>query len=179
MTRTPPQGSPRTTRAAPHDVRVALDALRHIVQALRGGGTVRGTVRIGSAQLFALRQIAEHRGASVNDLAALTCTHQSSVSVVIQALVQRGLVARVPSPDDRRRRQLAVTPLGMRQLRQVPAAAQEALIAAIAGLPAAKRRRLAAVLSTIARAVAPAGVLRHPPMFFERSEATRLRRPRR
>jgi DNA-binding MarR family transcriptional regulator len=179
MSRTRPQALPRTASAAPRDVRVALDALRHIVQALRGGGMVRGPVRLGSAQLFALRQIAEHPGASVNDVAALTCTHQSSVSVVIQALVQRGLVARVPSPADRRRRRLAVTVQGLRQLRQAPAAAQEALIAAITGLPVAERRRLAAALGTIARTIAPAGVRRHPPMFFEGRDATRPSGPRR
>ena len=54
-----------------------------------GVGARDGERRAGlsSAQLFALQQIAEHPGASINDVAALTFTHQSSVSVVIQRLV--------------------------------------------------------------------------------------------
>src|SRR3954449_12172633 len=66
------------------DVREALDALRHIVQGLRVGRAGGHRGGLSSAQLFALQQIGEHPDASVNDIAALTFTHQSSVSVVIQ-----------------------------------------------------------------------------------------------
>src|SRR5437764_1001235 len=88
----------------PADVREALDAFRRIVQALRLGGheSERGA-RLSSAQLFALQQIAEHPRISINELAARTFTHQSSVSVVVQRLVRRKLVAKVAASDDRRR----------------------------------------------------------------------------
>src|SRR2546421_7187109 len=65
-----PPHAPRM--AHPPDVRVALDAFRHIVQALRVGRAGEGCAGLGSAQLFALQQIAEHPDASVNDVAALT-----------------------------------------------------------------------------------------------------------
>src|SRR6478672_5335244 len=90
-------GARRAARpGAPHlpDVRVALDAFRHVVQALRVGRAGEGYAGLGSAQLFALQQIAEHPDASINDIAALTFTHQSSVSVVIQRLVRQRLVAK-------------------------------------------------------------------------------------
>src|SRR5262245_6385901 len=88
---------------AASDVRASLDAFRRIVQALRMNEGARGAARrVGSAQLFALQQIAEHPGASINDIAALTFTHQSSVSVVVQRLVRRGLAASVVASDDRR-----------------------------------------------------------------------------
>jgi DNA-binding MarR family transcriptional regulator len=151
----------------PPDVRVALDAFRQIVQALRvgrGGGVDAG---LGSAQLFALQQIAEHPDASINDVAALTCTHQSSVSVVIQRLVRQRLVAKIASSQDRRRQRLAVTAKGRRVLGRAPIAVQEHLIAAIAALPAADRRALARSLSAVARLVAPDSAKRYPPMFFE------------
>jgi DNA-binding MarR family transcriptional regulator len=151
----------------PPDVRVALDAFRRIVQALRVGRAGAGSAGLGSAQLFALQQIAEHPDASINDIAALTCTHQSSVSVVIQRLVRQRLVAKVASNQDRRRQRLAVTAKGQRWLRRAPVAVQENLIAAIAALPAADRRALARSLSAVARLVAPAGAAPHPPMFFE------------
>src|SRR5262245_6392117 len=138
------RGRPGGTGAA-SDVRASLDAFRRIVQALRMNDGARGAARrLGSAQLFALQQIAEHPGASVNDIAALTFTHQSSVSVVVQRLVRRGLAASVVASDDRRRQRLAVTPAGRRALRDAPAAVQERLIGAIAALPATERRALAA-----------------------------------
>src|SRR4051812_41073540 len=153
--------------AHPPDVRVALDAFRRIVQALRVGRAGGGYRGFGTAQLFALQQIAEHPDASINDVAALTCTHQSSVSVVIQRLVRHGLVAKVASNQDRRRQRLAVTAKGRRLLGRTPVAVQEQLIAAIAALPDADRRALARSLSTVARVVGPDSAAPHPPMFFE------------
>jgi DNA-binding MarR family transcriptional regulator len=153
---------PRTPAA---DVRAALDAFRRIVRALRmdRAGRPRG---LSSAQLFALQQIAEHPRASINDLAALTFTHQSSVSVVIQRLVEQGLVVRKVSAEDRRRQSLELTGEGRRVLRRAPAAVQESLIAAISTLPAAERRALARSLEKVARVIAPEDA-EHPPMFFE------------
>ena len=156
------------------EVRAALDALRRIVQALRGDGRRRGGLT--GAQLFALQRIAEHPQSSVNDVAALTFTHQSSVSVVIQRLVRRRLVARVVSRDDRRCRCLALTGAGRRVLRRAPIAVPDRLIAALRALPAAERRILARSLDIVARSVAP-GVVSHPPMFFEDGVRQRRRAP--
>ena len=169
--------TPRTTAA---NVRAALDAFRRIVQALRmdRAGRPRG---LSSAQLFAMQQIDEHPGASVNDLAALTVTHQSSVSVVIQRLVEQRLVIRTTADDDRRRLSLELTAEGRRVLRRAPAAVQERLIAAVAALPGGERRSLARSLEKVARAVAPQDGA-HPPMFFEEAptsrRAARTRDPR-
>lgn len=146
---------------------MALDALRHIVRALRGSPAAQAPLTLGSAQLFALQEIAEHPGSSVNDVAALTCTHQSSVSVVIQRLVEQGLVVKVPSSDDRRRQQLAVTARGRRVLARAPSVAQGSLIDALVSLPVAERKAFAESLRTIARLVTPPGAGTHPPMFFE------------
>ena len=76
------------------DVRAALDAVRRIVQALRAGADTGRLPGLTTAQVFALQQIAVHPGASINEIAALTFTHQSSVSVVVQRLVDRELVVR-------------------------------------------------------------------------------------
>jgi len=155
------------------DVRVALDAFRRIVQALRTPG--RTTRAVSHAQLFALQQIAEHPRSSINDVAALTFTHQSSVSVVVQRLVERGLVRKVAAPEDRRRQHLVVTARGRDVLRRGPLAVPERLIAAIAALPNADRRTLAEGLGRIAAEVAPADGS-HPPMFLEGRAATSRRR---
>jgi DNA-binding MarR family transcriptional regulator len=158
----------RSRRAADlPEVRAALDAFRHIVQALRAGRAGGRRSGLSSAQFFALQQIAEHPGASINDIAALTFTHQSSVSVVIQRLVGRRYVAKVAAGDDRRRQCLALTAKGRQALGRAPVAVQEQLISAISALPAAERRALARSLAAVARMVAPDGAAPHPPMFFE------------
>ena len=157
---------PRRTAAPPH-VREALDAFRHIVQALRAGRAGQRQAGLSSAQLFALQQIGDHPDASVNDIAALTHTHQSSVSVVIQRLVRRRLVVKVPSREDRRRQRLALTGTGRRALNDAPVAVQEHLIAAIAAVPETDRRVLARALDAIAKAISPHAAMPHAPMFFE------------
>ncbi|HLY21792.1 MAG TPA: MarR family transcriptional regulator [bacterium] len=166
--RSSPGKSTTSAATASHDVRAALDAVRRIVQGLRVAGR-EGERRAGlsSAQLFALQQIGEHPRASVNELAALTFTHQSSVSVVIQRLVERRLVAKVTATDDRRRLRLELTAKGRAVLGRAPAAVQERLIAAIAALAPGDRRVLARALGHVARAVAPKDAAAHPPMFFE------------
>jgi DNA-binding MarR family transcriptional regulator len=160
------------------EVRSALDALRRIVQTLRiGAREVEQRAGLSSAQLFALQQIAEHPSVSINDLAGLTFTHQSSVSVVIQRLAAEGLVVKLVSPDDRRRQRLALTATGRRALGRAPAAVQERLIDAIASLPAGERRALARTLGEVARRLAPTDVTAHPPMLFEeRGRRSRARR---
>jgi DNA-binding MarR family transcriptional regulator len=168
----------RPTRITSSDLHSALDAFRRIVRALRMDRDSAPRPRgVSSAQLFALQQLAEHPGSSVNDLAALTFTHQSSVSVVVERLVRQRLVARTAAAGDRRRRSLEVTPQGRRLLRRAPAAVQERLIAAIASLSATERRALGRSLVRIAEAVAPGEP--PPPMFFEegpsRSRARRAR----
>ena len=159
----------RSVKTAP-EVRATLDAFRRIVQALRVGREGRRASAVSGAQLFALQQIADHPDASVGDIAARTFTHQSSVSVVIQRLVEAQLVAKVPAQDDRRRTRLTLTAKGRRALARVPGTVQEDLVAAIASLRPSDRRALARLMTCIAGAVAPAERLKHPPMFFEEPE---------
>ena len=154
----------RAERGDSTDIRRVLDALRRVVQALRVAAPRAG---LSSAQLFALQQIAEHPASSINDLAALTYTHQSSVSVVVRRLVDRGLVAKVVAPSDRRRQCLALTAKGNRALSRAPAPVQRRLIAAIARLSRAERRQLASALDAVASAVAPDTLQTHPAMLFE------------
>ena len=146
------------------EIRRALDALRRVVRALRAGSA---SDRVSHAQLFALQQIAAHPGASINDIAALTYTHQSSVSVVVRRLVEAGLAVKVSAAEDRRRQSLALTARGRRALKRAPGAMQQRLIRAVAALTPAQRRQLASTLTRIAAAVAPDMAQGPPPMLFE------------
>jgi DNA-binding MarR family transcriptional regulator len=124
--------------------------MRRIVRALGiSARTAQHAIGITGAQLLVLRMLDAHPAQSLNELATLTFTHQSTVSVVVERLVSRGFVSRSRSETDRRRVVLALTAAGRRALRHTPPPAQMRLIAAINALTPAQRRTLARVLKVI------------------------------
>jgi DNA-binding MarR family transcriptional regulator len=130
------------------DVRRVLDAVRRIVRVLRLSATAaEHKLGISGAQLFILHKLGDGASISVNELAARTHTHQSSVSVVVQRLVDRGLVRRQRSRVDARRVDLMITPAGLRKLRIAPEAAQDRLIQSLQRMRPSDRQKLAALLN--------------------------------
>jgi DNA-binding MarR family transcriptional regulator len=162
---------------ADRDGFLALEALRKLVRLLRDSAqTVERRTGVTGAQLFVLRVLAEHPGLSINELARRTMTHQSSVSVVVSRLVARGLCARVPAAEDRRRLIVSLTPRGRLVHRGAPAAAQELIIEAVRGLAPRHRRGLADGLRALTDALGASGG--RASMFFEDEERSRAARPR-
>ena len=128
----------------PDDTTRIVNGLRALVQLLRTGATeAQRRTGLSSAQLFVLAKLADAPAPSVNALARRVHAHQSSASVVIDRLVAKRLVERVPDPDDRRRRHIAITPKGRALLRRAPETVQSRLVAAIAKLPRTTRRTVA------------------------------------
>jgi DNA-binding MarR family transcriptional regulator len=151
----------------------SIDALRRVFRALHlSARRAERELGLSGAQVFVLQQLGERAARSLNDLADRTRTHQSSVSVVVGRLVERGLVERTRSPDDTRRLQLRLTAAGRALLRRSRPAAQLRLIEAIAGLPSVQRRHLASILERLVRemglAASPAAM-----MFTETTRAAR------
>src|SRR5262245_7162365 len=131
---------PSSERSGAEDVRRVLDGLRRVVQQLRESSRAAETrLGLSGAQLFVLARLRGQDGLSLNQLAQLTATHQSSVSVVVTRLVERGLVARRPSKSDARRLEISLTPKGKKLIARAPDAAQEVLIGAIETLPESLR----------------------------------------
>jgi MarR family transcriptional regulator, lower aerobic nicotinate degradation pathway regulator len=124
-----------------------MDSLRSLVRALRTSAHAveRGT-GITGAQLFVLRRLADSPAASMNELAERTSTHQSSVSVVVTRLAERGLVERVPAAVDARRVGIRITPAGEALLGGAPGTAQERLVETLRRMPAARLDLLSAGL---------------------------------
>jgi DNA-binding MarR family transcriptional regulator len=148
------------------DTQAALDGLRRIVRALRESSRwAERHVGLSGAQLFVLQKLAQAPAASVNELAARTHTHQSTVSMVVAPLVTRGLVRRTPSATDRRHVGLSLTARGRRTAAGTPDAPQERLIHAIDQLTVARRRQLASALTEVAHAID--GAEGDPVMFLE------------
>jgi DNA-binding MarR family transcriptional regulator len=163
--------------SARSDTRTVLEAVRRIVQALRESSrSAERTVGLSGAQLFVLQTLAESPSISLNRLAALTHTHQSSVSTVVARLVSAGLVRRARSRTDRRTLELSLTAAGSRVAERAPDAAQGRLIAAVDMLPAVRRRQLASTLSELASMMD--GAEGAPAMFFEEKGVRPNRRNR-
>src|SRR6185503_16100380 len=101
-------GRPLNRPSPDADARQVLDSIRRIVQTLRvGSRAAERDLGLSAAQLFVLAKLqAADAPLSVGDLAERTLTHQSSVSVVVQKLEQRGLVTRARNTRDARRVQL-------------------------------------------------------------------------
>lgn len=150
---------------ASNPTREVLDSVRLIVQTLHESSrSAERQLGVSGAQLFVLQRLSESPAASLNDLARITHTHQSSVSVVVTKLVDAGLVRRSRASGDGRRLELSVTPAGRRLALRAPHAAQDRLITAVNKLSLPRRAILADVLKDLAQAVA--GV-RRAEMFFE------------
>jgi DNA-binding MarR family transcriptional regulator len=160
---------------ATDDVRDVLDSIRRIVRLLRvASREAERDVGLSGAQLFVLQKLAEARMLSVNELADRTHTHQSSVSVVAQALVDKGLVARSRAADDARRLELTLTPAAKALLKKAPGAAQDRLIEAVERLSPSVRRQLA---ESLTRLVEEAGLGdEEAPMIFEDAAGRRQRK---
>jgi DNA-binding MarR family transcriptional regulator len=142
-----------------------LDAIRRIFRDLRQSS--RSSERrfgVGSAQLFVLQRLADGPARSINELAERTYTHQSSVSVVVRRLVEQGLVVRRPAADDRRRRELRLTPAGRRVVARAPLAAQVRLIDALLQLPPPQLGSLERLLQRVVKMMGAAGEV--PEMLF-------------
>lgn len=109
---------------------------------------------LSGAQLFALRQLADQPGISLGELARLTATHASSISVVVTRLIEKGLVRRERDPKDRRRLLLQPTEAGFARLTRAPESADMLLLEALAENDEEDLRRLARQLETLATTVA-------------------------
>src|SRR5438094_973063 len=125
----------------------SMNAIRSVVRALRiNTRSIELKMGISLAQLFVLQQLAERPADSLNDLAERTATHQSSVSVVVRRLVERGLVSRTASSADKRRIEIDLTPSGRSLLTGAPQTIQTQLMLAMRRLPAGEQHQLADLL---------------------------------
>ena len=130
------------------DITRSMDAVRAVVRALRiNTRAIELEIGISLAQLFVLQQVAQRPATSLNDLAERTATHQSSVSVVVRRLVDRGLVTRRADAADKRRVQIELTPEGRKLLVGAPETIQVRLMSALHQLSPADRKQLALLLS--------------------------------
>jgi DNA-binding MarR family transcriptional regulator len=161
--------------SAAEDAVQVMNSIRRLVQALRRfDRRAESSTGLSGAQVFVLHHLRDGSAVSVNELAARTCTDQSSVSVVAKKLIDEKLVRGARSRRDGRRVELSITPLGRRCLDAAPESAQGRIIAALHGMPSQRRRQLADSLQELVRGV---GLENDPAtLFFEDAPLARKRR---
>ena len=148
------------------DARAVLDALRRTVRAFRAAAqTAERALGISGAQHFVLERLADAPAVSLNELAARTLTHKSSVSVVASRLVARGLVRRERSAADGRGIVLTLTAAGRRALARSPDSAQHRMLTALQRFPPAQLARFARLFERFTDELGVAGL--EPTMLFE------------
>lgn len=151
------------------DVAEVMDCIRHIFKALRVASShFEKSVGLSAAQIFVLKKVSEEPGLSINDLAARTTTHQSSVSVVVKKLEERGLVVRSNSAEDSRRVVVTLTPDGVKMLSIIPRMVQEQMIDALQAMPPEKSVQLAQLMREFITSAGIAEISAPAPMFEER-----------
>ena len=105
---------------------------------------------ISGSQLWILHEVNKTPGIGVSDLAARLSIHQSTSSLLVEKLVQAGLLRKSRSKSDQRRVGLQLSPRGQRCVKRAPGPPEGVLPEAIASLPRAKARALLVSLQAVA-----------------------------
>jgi DNA-binding MarR family transcriptional regulator len=148
------------------DAKIILDCIRSLFQALRLTSTsMEKDCGLSAAQLFVLENLKGKGPLSLNELASLTLTHQSSVSVVVQKLFSKGLVVRTANRKDLRSSVVRLSSKGQAFVKNRASSFHDRLLHGIRSLPEKNRRAFARTFQEI---LILSGFLNSaPPLFFE------------
>lgn len=137
----------RSTNASSSDVRTVLAAVRRILHAadLRSKRLARET-GLTAPQLAILQAIADLGEVTTGRISADASLSQATVTVILDRLVERGLVERYRSPEDRRIVHSRLTPAGASALAAAEPAVSARLVHEFERLPSEKQAELVASL---------------------------------
>lgn len=94
-----------------------LDAVPMVMRTIRAQLRLHRRADISVPQFRAMGYLDHNEGASLSDLAVQVGLTLPSMSKLVDGLVSRKLVTRIPDPADRRRICLSLTPLGREELK--------------------------------------------------------------
>lgn len=125
------------------DTAAIVQGLRRIVKALQTySQDVRSGYGLTGPQLWALKTLRRNGRMPVGRLADALAVNQSSVSVLVDRLVRRGLVRRIRGRTDRRFVEIDLTPRGRALVADAPEPAQGRLLHALEDMGAPDVRRI-------------------------------------
>ncbi|HEX9705561.1 MAG TPA: MarR family transcriptional regulator [Gemmatimonadales bacterium] len=131
-----------------------VQGLRRIVKALHSySQDVRNAYGLTGPQLWALKTLQRNGPMSTGRLAAALAVHQSSVSVLVDRLQQRGLVRRMRERFDHRFVSMELTKRGTALAAEAPEAAQGRLLHALEAMPPREVRRIRHAVDRLVQAM--------------------------
>jgi DNA-binding MarR family transcriptional regulator len=137
--------------AFPNRTDESLIALRRILRATESyARDLAHAVGLSPAQLRVLQIVAERDSATPKLLARQMGVSQATVTALVDKLVARGLVTRVPSDLDRRQTNIIATDLGRERLDDAPDALQQRYVAAFKQLQDWEQAQLISSLERVA-----------------------------
>jgi len=143
-------------RAASRSVLIArsVDAVRRIMRVLRiAEQRTQLETGISTAQVLVLQQLEDGEALSLTELAERTSTDRSSVTDVVDRLVERGLAHRVRDRGDARRMAVSITRRGRALLRRAGRSPAAVLVAGLRGLNPAQLRAVGRSLDQLSEAL--------------------------
>lgn len=112
---------------------------------------------ITGPQRLVLRMVSQFPGISAGDLARIVHLHPSTITGIVQRLVDKQLLVRERDPNDFRRVSLRARAEAKPLIRRAPGTVEAAVAAALRRTPAAHVGRAREVLQTVATALAKTG----------------------
>lgn len=160
-----------------HDSARVLNAFRALVKQLRTLDRIAVEQHgLGSAQIYVLHCLSIAQPLSVGKVATMTATDQSTVSLVVAKLVERGLVVSRRAIADARRSELSLSREGRALARKLPLVFQDQFIRALEQLEQPALAGVADALEAVARAM---GVEHEQPsmLLFDAPSGRETKRP--
>jgi len=114
---------------------------------------MRATLGVTGPQRLVLRVVSRFPGMSAAEAAHVVRLHPSTLTGVIQRLVDKGLLVRDRDPRDTRRMRLRVVPRAGRYTRHSAGTVEAAIKAALESMPATHVTHARAVLTAVANAL--------------------------
>lgn len=148
-----PTGAPRPRVDAPA-LEPTLDFMRllwRIEHSLQSRSKqMKAAIGVTGPQRLVLRIVGQYPGLSAGELAHIVRLHPSTITGVVQRLVEKGLLARAADRADRRRVQLRVRPEAKRYTRRSDGTIEAGIARVLSEVPAAHVVHTRSVLMTIA-----------------------------
>lgn len=139
----------------PDDVALAHDLRSAVLRLARRIRANRVDTSLSLSQLTALGVLAAYGPMSAGDLAAIESVQPPTMTKVLAALVERGLITREADASDKRAVRLAVTPAGLAVVEAERRARDAWLSGVLDGLDDAQRDALARAVPVLDRMATP------------------------
>ncbi len=137
----------------------SLIALRRILRATENyERDLAQSARLTPAQLRVLQIVEERGSVTPKALATQMGIRQASVTTLVDKLVTRGMVERVPSKTDRRQTNVTVTDAGRAMVESAPDALQQRYVQAFEALKDWEQAQLIASLERVATMLDAEGI---------------------